>query len=470
MRSALFAILCLILVIGSRNDAFASAVTIGGVNYTFTEIDAPGTETEVGGINNFGQVVGDYYDGSTGHYLGFLWNAGSITGTFDSPGSQGVGAIAISNQGNIWLTNNVTSYELIGGPTGTYSAPFSLFGANETRVIAVSSNGMNLGGDYFPTTNPNIDTGSPILGFADIAGSPSSISIPSGCGVSPCVNVWGINDAGTAVGYYFLGNSVYPYSWNAGAVNPLSVNVPGYPDSQAQALGINDRNQIVGYLPDEHVGFLDSGGNYYPVTIPVPYTFVSAVGINDAGQITGNFEDPSGGLHSYILTPPTPPSIQVGFQGGPPSNARPLPPNSKVAEILAQIGGAYGLTDFYKFSWTGGTFIATGLVNLTGANVLDAFFDFDLLSVNGTILDYILLNETDNFTGTISLNLVAGDYGIGFVGHDLIPDPSVEIDFLSPVEGIPATAVPEPLVWVTYITVLGLLKFLPRMRNQFAWS
>ena len=75
MHSNLWVVLCAILIIYSGSNASASIVNIGGVDYTFTEIDAPGSNstTGLGGINDLGQIVSDYFDSSAGQYIGLEW-------------------------------------------------------------------------------------------------------------------------------------------------------------------------------------------------------------------------------------------------------------------------------------------------------------------------------------------------------------------------------------------------------------
>ena len=89
------------------------------------------------------------------------------------------------------------------------------------------------------------------------------------------------------------------------------MSVPGYPDNQTEAFAINDKGQIVGYLNNQHVGYLHFGGTDYPITIPVANQYTTAVGINDKGQIVGNFGDPRGGFHGYVLTPMGPPPLTL---------------------------------------------------------------------------------------------------------------------------------------------------------------
>src|SRR5262245_48262154 len=70
--------------------------------YSFTRLDVPGaTFTEGYGINNSGQIVGDYSDAS-GHWHGFLKDSGGYT-TIDatSLGATYTNAFGINDAGQI---------------------------------------------------------------------------------------------------------------------------------------------------------------------------------------------------------------------------------------------------------------------------------------------------------------------------------------------------------------------------------
>ena len=73
-------LLCAVIVLGLILSAPA-----GGMAFTFNTIDVPGaTLTLAHGINNIGQIVGAFYDGTT--YHGFLKDGTTFT-TIDAPDS-----------------------------------------------------------------------------------------------------------------------------------------------------------------------------------------------------------------------------------------------------------------------------------------------------------------------------------------------------------------------------------------------
>jgi hypothetical protein len=67
---------------------------------TYTTLDDPlGSETWAWGINDSGEVVGYYYNGSG--YLGFLYNGGTYTTVNDPLGTESTWAYGINDSGEI---------------------------------------------------------------------------------------------------------------------------------------------------------------------------------------------------------------------------------------------------------------------------------------------------------------------------------------------------------------------------------
>src|SRR5712692_8036899 len=89
-RLILTAIVC-VLAVGMRSDVQA--------DFTFTTIDPPETTyTNAQGVNDSGQIVGEYY--TAGHYHGFLYD-GTAFSTIDCPGADATTAFAINTSGQI---------------------------------------------------------------------------------------------------------------------------------------------------------------------------------------------------------------------------------------------------------------------------------------------------------------------------------------------------------------------------------
>src|SRR5438034_1048014 len=94
MRCQFVKCLCLLsLLLGSSPGSWAT-------DYTFTTIDVPGGfKTDAVGINNAGQIVGEFRD-ATGAGHGFLDTAGTFT-TIDVPGAFRTSASGINDAGQI---------------------------------------------------------------------------------------------------------------------------------------------------------------------------------------------------------------------------------------------------------------------------------------------------------------------------------------------------------------------------------
>jgi probable HAF family extracellular repeat protein len=90
----------LILAVLSLSVLLSTLVAAQDASYTFTTIDVPGAVggTVARGINNRGQIVGDFYDGTGSH--GFLKDGRTFT-RIDVPGATGTAAYGINNRGQI---------------------------------------------------------------------------------------------------------------------------------------------------------------------------------------------------------------------------------------------------------------------------------------------------------------------------------------------------------------------------------
>src|SRR5262249_60184692 len=90
---------------------------------------------------------------------------------------------------------------------------------------------------------------------------------------------------------------------NAAALSFTTIDVPFSGVSETQAIGINNRGQIVGFYNDStgtH-GFVDDNGRFDTINVPIPGAIGTALnGVNDRGQIVGNY-DTSGGLENGFL-------------------------------------------------------------------------------------------------------------------------------------------------------------------------
>jgi hypothetical protein len=108
-----------------------------------------------------------------------------------------------------------------------------------------------------------------------------------------------------------------------------------------------------------------------------------------------------------------------------------------VGQITGTIGAA-GSQDYYSFSWAGGAFSASA--SITGANTSASYLFSEGVSGSCNGGGSATLDNTDNFTGMISIaNLAPGSYCIG-LNADSPNDPAYTLTFDTPL----AAQTPEP--------------------------
>jgi len=242
-------------------------------SFQFTTIDVPGADsTYANGINDAGDIVGDFNDGS-GTPHGYLKQGSSFT-TIDVPG-------AVSNY--------------------------------------ASANGINNADDI-------VGSFSDTHGYLKQGSSFTTIDVPG----ASYTYANGINDAGNIVGSYLPGLTFRCASQGSAqsfliqGSSFINIDVPGANCTYAN--GINNAGDVVGsfrgnpYSPID--GYLEQGGSFTTIDDPRGVYYTSAEGINNAGDIVGYFYDGSGTLHGFLATPitiPEPPMTSgavVALLGG----------------------------------------------------------------------------------------------------------------------------------------------------------
>jgi probable HAF family extracellular repeat protein len=227
-----------------------------GTSFTFTRFDVPGAlATEALGINDSGEIVGDYVDNSDNSH-GFL-DVGGVFTTIDFPGI----------------------------PPGNFT---KAFGINDSGVIV---------GTY--------STGSGLAGFLDIGGAFTRIDFPDALSTE----AFGINNNGDIVGDYILrgcgfvdchGRSDFTHGFLAVGGEFSTFDHPLA--FETQPFGINVNMEVVGNWRPTcpcALGFLAVGHNFTPVNVPGAL-LTTPYGINDNGEIVGGFEDGSGKNHGFL--------------------------------------------------------------------------------------------------------------------------------------------------------------------------
>lgn len=270
---------------GQIGGAFADATGLlhGFVlsNRTFTTIDVPrATSTGVFGINDAGQIVGDFIEpgGSRETEMG-RHPCASVFGLPVLSLAARAGYLRYSMRTLVFRT--FCHLALLGGEP-YMTRPLILLAA------VASLFGTPLTGDAAPVYN-----------FTTIDFSGGAFT-----------STWGINNAGQIVGYTGAElNERLSFVLSDGAFTTFAV--PGR--AGTGALAINSAGQIVGNTgtipldsgapaPDfQSEGFLLSGGTFSLIDVSGAQ-FTQAIGINDAGEIVGNYRDAGGVGHGYVLS------------------------------------------------------------------------------------------------------------------------------------------------------------------------
>jgi probable HAF family extracellular repeat protein len=176
-------------ILGSFFSQDASGFHYQGFLYdagTYTTIDIPGVSPP-SGINDAGQMVGAFNEGSTVH--GYLYDAGTLT-TIDMPGVMDSWASDINDVGQI-----------VGG----------------FRNASLRNHGW----------------------LRDANGSFTTIDVPG----SDQTDITDINDAGQIVGVYFAGGAPHGFLYSGGSFSTIDLS-----GGATYAQGINDTGQIVGAI------------------------------------------------------------------------------------------------------------------------------------------------------------------------------------------------------------------------------
>lgn len=151
----------------------------------------------------------------------------------------------------------------------------------------------------------------------------------------------GINNRGQVVGYVGLSSSTFGFLYDSESNTFTTISVPG--SRWSTFSGANDRGEIVGSAaPGPFAGFVYRDGGFTPTL------YASVRGINNRGDIVGGFADATG-THGFIFNGTTYQSIDY--------------PGSRASWLTGindsgQMVGEYMLGDsIYGFLWDHGTYI-----------------------------------------------------------------------------------------------------------------
>lgn len=235
--------------VNSKNQVtgiFLTATATAGFEWaggTYKPIVFKGSNnfTRALGINDSGEIVGDFLSKTDGYYHGFTDVGGKLT-QYDVPGGLG-------------------------------HFDTSLFGIDDDGDLVGAADGQ---------------------GFVSIGGT---VTIFYGSGTD-LTYAYGINDSKVAVGEYFDSNNVaHGFMWQSGVITEIT-----YPGAvQTACEGINDAGEITGFYIDTlgvgH-GFTYTAGVFATSDLP----FIEGVSKN--GTYAGNYFGAPGVTYGYIATPP----------------------------------------------------------------------------------------------------------------------------------------------------------------------
>jgi len=215
-----------------------------------TTLEVPGAfSTRAHGINEAGQVVGDYEDPDTGNRSGFLYDNGVFTRIL-APGSSFTIATDINNSGQIvGFFADATGQHPFLYDAGGFT-PINVSGDNPA-AWGINDRGQIVGGFADLTAGLN-------RGFLYDAGTITPIDPPGGLNT----RMFKINNAGQIVGSSGVGalGGAHGFVYQNGVFTPI--DVPGAASTMANA--INDSGQIVGtveiFVPEPSSMFLLSAG------------------------------------------------------------------------------------------------------------------------------------------------------------------------------------------------------------------
>jgi probable HAF family extracellular repeat protein len=324
-----------------------SVITFQGPSCEFTESPTRGR-----GINEAGQVVGDYTLCALGPGEACLWD-GSLVTVDRPPGVTGAGAWDINDFGLI-----IGQMTLDGIATRAFLHDGTQFidlgvppGGNLSQGRAINSQGQIVGvwggpGDL-PALAAFLWEDGNMVDLNAVLGTPLSEAldindtgrVAGWMGLSPYQDgeafVWqdgkvtalgnlpngsfsvalGVNELGQVAGYALIGNfpnysAGRPFLWEEGEMHDLG-SLPGF--DRTAAMGINDIRQIVGRAwgvagnPNIESAFIWQHGTMYDLNdLTVSNTGIEILGataINNQGQITGRGRNANGDTVGVLLTP-----------------------------------------------------------------------------------------------------------------------------------------------------------------------
>jgi probable HAF family extracellular repeat protein len=259
-------------------------------NGVFTTIAVPDSFITVPfGINNRGQVVGQYEDAvRNGH--GFVVDQGAVT-TIDAPDATGgTFVFEVNEQGQLAGAYDLVAHGYLQDRRGDFTTIDHPDAVRLTGELISINNHGQIAGVYG-------DAQGVFRGFLLDKHRFTNIDVPDALQTRP----FKINDQGQIVGGFDdAGGVTHGFLLDDGVFT--TIDFPGA--LLTQALDINNHGQIVGQYVDAagifHSFLRGANGDFTTVDIPGA-TETAAFAINDRGQIVGLYRVASGPFQAFLL-------------------------------------------------------------------------------------------------------------------------------------------------------------------------
>jgi hypothetical protein len=283
----------------SGGAAFAS--------YQYTVIQYPGAfSTEVTGINNAGDIVGDYQPTSDGLIYGFKYSNGNYTTLPDSlSGTSVYPAYRINDSGQILYA----SAGDVGG------------GMRQSKILLTDGSFVMLpnGGPapfavtlYHDFNNAGGLVGGWNAGYCcehGLIGMFINYDVPQNAVTNYGTKILAVNNTGEFAGFFYTSTfAQWGFVYDGGTVTDFQLPGQG---SGIAPFGINDQGTVAGTYNDNTGrtrGFIVDGGNPVPFDLPPEMLWYNnpmtrVLDINDSGVLVGQFDSPDGVTEGFIAVP-----------------------------------------------------------------------------------------------------------------------------------------------------------------------
>jgi hypothetical protein len=268
---------------------------------SYTVFDVPGSiATSAVGINNRGEVVGQFTDSQSLRQRGFLRQSNGQITVFDGGASAtNTTSAGINERGETvgYFVDATGLYNFLRDQNGNVTL-FNVPPLNPPLPVATFSMTINNRGDVagYIDPCPFCDT---LQAFVrDPQGNVTTFVVTKGL-VATSINARGDITGHSAP--FFSGGDGFVRTRD-GAITIFDVGDPSL-GPRANALSINNRGDVAGYFYDPNSGrrrgFVRQFNGDITIFDPTPDANTGSAIINESGDIAGDFVDPTGG-HNFL--------------------------------------------------------------------------------------------------------------------------------------------------------------------------